>query len=202
MDIAILKEIDKISKKHLKNCPCLDEEIELTARSISVDSIKELEENKLVKSSPSVGLDIISQNKGRALEVVSGKHHLEPCPLQTEYATTLWDGFSNKYNIKEANVSLIVGRIIVLALQAYKLSGVELISTGYDKYGNESVEIHDAVEAGRKHSETLVKIIKSLDELENGQRITLRTELPSQNDLFNSDRYVIIDVEEKKEEDL
>ena len=197
MDIAILKEIDRITERHLNNCPCLKEEIELTAKKLSVDSVTEIESNKVVKSSPSVGLDIISQNKDRALEVVAGKHYNEPCSLQSLYASGLWEGFEKKYNLDNPQVSLIVSGLIVMALKAYKMNGVEVLTSNYDKYGNESLSLNPLIPESRKYLETLTKSIKILDEIENGSKITIKTELPSRKDLFGSSRYIVIDEDEK-----
>ena len=197
MDIAILKEIDRITERHLEVCPCLKEEIELTAKKLSVDSVTEIESNKVVKSSPSVGLVIISQNKDRALEVVAGKHYNEPCSLQSLYASGLWEGFEKKYNLDNPQVSLIVSGLIVMALKAYKMNGVEVLTSNYDKYGNESLSLNPLIPESRKYLETLTKSIKILDEIENGTKITIKTELPSRKDLFGSSRYIVIDEDEK-----
>ena len=197
MDIAILKEIDRITERHLETCPCLKEEIELTARQLGKDSVTEIESNKVVKSSPSVGLDIISQNKGKAVEVVAGKHYNEPCSLQSLYASGLWEGFEKKYNLDNPQVSLIVSGLIVMALKAYKMNGVEVLTSNYDKYGNESLSLNPLIPESRKYLETLTKSIKILDEIENGTKITIKTELPSRKDLFGSSRYIVIDEDEK-----
>ena len=203
MDIAILKEIDKITESHLKNCPCMNEEINETAKKIGLDAVNEIESNSIVKSSPSVGLDIISQNESRAREVIAGKHYMELCPMQSQYANELWEGFEKKYNLDNPQVSLIVSGLIVMALKAYKMNGLEILVTSYDKYGGENITLGPAVAESRKYLESLAKNIKILDEIENGTKITIKTELPSRKDLFGSSRYIVIDEDEKvKEKDL
>jgi hypothetical protein len=199
MDISILKEIDRISESHLKSCPCMNKEIQETAKQLAMESIKHIEGNNLIKSAPSVGLDIINQNKDDARELVADKHAEEPCALQSQYAQDLWDGFAEKYNIENPQVSLIVGSIIVLALRAYKMSGQELIYTAYDKNGNEQIVMNPLTVESRKYLESLTKSIKTLDEIENGRKVTVRTELPSREDMFKSDSYILVDDEEGKD---
>jgi hypothetical protein len=199
MDISILKEIDRISESHLKTCPCMNKEIQDTAKQLAMESVKHIEGNNLIKSAPSVGLDIINQNKDDARELVADKHAEEPCALQSQYAQGLWDGFAEKYNIDNPQVSLIVGSIIVLALRAYKMSGQEIVTKGYDKNGNEMIMLSPMVPESRKYLESLTKSIKTLDELENGRKITVRTELPSREDMFKSDSYILVDEEEGKD---
>jgi hypothetical protein len=199
MDISILKEIDRISESHLKSCPCMNKEIQETAKQLAMESVKHIEGNNLIKSAPSVGLDIINQNKDDARELVANKYMSEPCKLQSQYAQDLWDGFAEKYNIDNPQVSLIVGSIIVLALRAYKMSGQELIYTAYDKNGNEQIVLNPLTSESRRYLETLTKSIKTLDEIENGKIVTVRTELPSREDMFKSNSYILVDEEEGKD---
>jgi len=201
MDISILKEIDRITERHLKDCPCLKEEIDVTAKKLSIDSVSEIESNKVVKSSPSVGLDIISQNKGRAITVVAGKHYMELCPLQSQYASGLWEGFEQKYNLDNPQVSLIVSGLIVMALKAYKMNGLEILVTSYDKYGGESITLGPAVAESRKYLESLAKNIKILDEIEFGRKLLVKNILPDREQLFNTSRYILIDEDEVVEKE-
>lgn len=203
MDISILREIDKITETHLESCPCKNKEIEEQAKKLALESVKHIEGNSLLKNSPSVGLDIINQNKDKAREIVASKYFFQPCVLQSEYASGLWNGFAEKYNIDNPQVSLIVGSIIVLALRAYKMSGQEIITKGYDKNGNETISLLPTIPESRKYLESLVKSIKTLDEVQNGRKMTIRTELPSQKDMFSSSKYIVIDDEDVvKEKDL
>jgi len=154
-----------------------------------------------VKSSPSVGLDIISQNKGRAITVVAGKHYMELCPLQSQYASGLWEGFEQKYNLDNPQVSLIVSGLIVMALKAYKMNGLEILVTSYDKYGGESITLGPAVAESRKYLESLAKNIKILDEIEFGRKLLVKNILPDREQLFNTSRYILIDEDEVVEKE-
>jgi hypothetical protein len=197
MDISILKEIDRITERHLESCPCKNKEIEEQAKRLALESVKHIESNNLIKNAPSVGLDIINQNKDKARELVADKYYDSPCSLQSEYASGLWNGFAEKYNIDNPQVSLIVGSIIVLALRAYKMSGQEIVTKGYDKNGNEMITLLPTIPESRKYLESLVKSIKTLDEVENGRKMTIRTELPDRKDLFGSSNWILIEEEEK-----
>ena len=157
MDISILHEVDKISESHLRSCPCCNQEIDVVAKKLALDSVDKVQSNSLLKSSPSVGLDIIKQNRGNAIEVVAAKYNGEPCKLQSEYASSLWNGFAEKYDIDNPQVRMIVSSIIVLGLRAYKMSGQEIIYNSYDKQGNEIINLVPTIPEGRKYLESLVK---------------------------------------------
>lgn len=193
VDPAILKEIDKITATHCEHCPCLNEEVNETVKLLSSDGVKEIKANPLLRESVSASLDVLMQTEDKAKEVVAGKHKGEPCMLQSQYALGLWQDFEKKYNIDNPEVRILVGRIIVMCLKAYKMSGDELIASRYDKEGNTILELYPTVNASRQYSETIAKVLQTLDEIENGKKITIKTELPNRKDLFGSSKYIIID---------
>lgn len=199
LDPAILKEIDRINKDHVAHCPCLKEEVDENVKLLGQNSLEKIKSNPLLRESASASLDVIMQNDDKAIEIVASKHKTEPCKLQTTYAVGLWNKFSEKYNIENPEVRILVSRVIVMCLRAYKMSGNELLTSYYDKEGNNILELHPYVEEDRRYSHTIADILKALDELENGKKITIKTELPSREELFGaSSRYFVIDVDEEK----
>lgn len=193
IDPAILKEIDKITSDHCEHCPCLDEEVKETTRLLSENSVKNIKTNPLLRESVSASLDILMQNEDEARRVIAGKHKGDPCQLQSQYALGLWQDFEKKYNIENPEVRILVGRVIVMCLRAYKMSGDDMIARRYDKEGNTILELYPTVNASRQFSETIAKVLLNLDELQNGKKIIIKTELPSREELFKTNRYIIID---------
>jgi len=196
VDPAIYKEIDRINEEHCKHCPCMKEEIEEQAKFLAIEGAKDIKENPLLRESVSASLDVLVRNEQKAIEVIANKHRGEPCSLQSQYALGLWQDFEKKYNIENPEVRILVGRIIVMALRAYKMSGDEMITTRYDKEGNTIVELYPTVNASRQFSETIAKVLQVLDEMEFGRKIIIKTDLPSRAQLFGSDKWILVDSEE------
>jgi len=193
VDPAIYKEIDRINEEHCKHCPCMKEEIEEQAKFLAIEGAKDIKENPLLRESVSASLDVLVRNEQKAIEVIANKHRGEPCSLQSQYALGLWQDFEKKYNIENPEVRILVGRIVTMALRSYKMSGSELLTHRYDKEGNDIIEIHPFASTDKSYTDTISKAIQILDQIENGQRITIKTDLPSQRELFSSNKWIIID---------
>lgn len=201
IDPAILKEIDKITSAHCDHCPCLSEEVDLTIKMLSENTVKDIKTNPLLRESVSASLDVLMQNEDNAKEVVAGKHKGELCQLQSQYALGLWEDFEKKYNIENPEVRILVGKIITLALRSYKMSGAELLTKSYDMAGNVELELHPFVQADRSYIDTISKALQTLNDLEFGRKITIKTELPDRKELFGSGRWILLNEDDVKEDE-
>jgi len=97
------------------------------------------------------------------------------CMLEQEEIKTVVELFSNKYDLNDPRVYMVVQSLINLKLSAIRMqkhANVNGISYEvFDAEGNRRIELSPVEEAKRKYDETVIKSVQILNNIIDGEKI-------------------------------
>lgn len=167
-----------INRDHLDVCDCCDIEIQKLAE-LDESNINSKFKNDIINHPKAIGneLEFAGVKAKNQFATIATRNKLK-CRYELAYIKSVLALFSNKYDLKDPKVYVIVGSIVRHMLSTYrydKFSQLKGAMMSYvDKYGVMQYKVNPSEWAKLKYDTEVVNMIEKLNNITEGIKLNVR----------------------------